>query len=118
MFGNLAAFLHGHVFLGVFGETVFVRLPEDARAELMERGGARFEPMKGRLMTEYVASPRPGARSRRRPGRGCSARRRGCAACPPRSPRRANAERAFPACAAWGRLSGPGRASTVPGPTA
>ena len=32
MFGNLAAFVNGNMFAGLFGEDLFVRLPEDESA--------------------------------------------------------------------------------------
>ena len=57
MFGNLAAFVNGNMFTGLFGGDLFVRLPEDGRAELMEAGGSPFEPMPGRGMKEYVVLP-------------------------------------------------------------
>ena len=48
MFGNLAAFVNGNMFVGVFGADVFVRLPEADRNELLnEDGASAFEPMKG-----------------------------------------------------------------------
>jgi len=59
MFGNLSAFVSGNMFLGVYGEDLFVRLPESDRAELLKNEGAAvFEPMKGRQMKEYVVVPR------------------------------------------------------------
>jgi TfoX/Sxy family transcriptional regulator of competence genes len=57
MFGNLAAFVNGNMFTGLFGEGLFVRLPDDERARLAERGGRPFEPMPGRPMTGYVLVP-------------------------------------------------------------
>jgi TfoX/Sxy family transcriptional regulator of competence genes len=58
MFGNLAAFVNGNMFAGLFGDRLFVRLPPDARAELLACDGAGpFEPMPGRPMTEYVMLP-------------------------------------------------------------
>jgi TfoX/Sxy family transcriptional regulator of competence genes len=58
MFGNVAAFVNGNMFTGVFGQDLFVRLPEEERAELIAEGGAEFEPMPGRAMKEYVTLPR------------------------------------------------------------
>ena len=59
MFGNVAGFVNGNMFIGLFGSEVFVRLPEADRAELLkEEGTSIFEPMQGRPMTEYVAIPR------------------------------------------------------------
>ena len=57
MFGQLAAFVHGNMFMGIFGEDVFVRLPETDREELRAAGGTPFEPMAGRPMKEYVVLP-------------------------------------------------------------
>jgi TfoX/Sxy family transcriptional regulator of competence genes len=58
MFGNLAAFVNGNMFAGVFGERVFVRLSEESRAELLTLEGAEpFDPMGGRPMKEYVVLP-------------------------------------------------------------
>ena len=58
MFGNLAGFVNGNMFAGVFGERVFVRLPEGERAELLAMPGAEvFAPMEGRAMKEYVMLP-------------------------------------------------------------
>jgi TfoX/Sxy family transcriptional regulator of competence genes len=58
MFGNLAAFVHGNLFAGLFGDTLFVRLSEKDRANLLEEKGAKlFAPMAGRPMKEYVCLP-------------------------------------------------------------
>ena len=57
MFGYPAGFINGNMFLGLFADKMFVRLPEDSRAELMGIGGTPFEPMPGRPMREYVVIP-------------------------------------------------------------
>jgi TfoX/Sxy family transcriptional regulator of competence genes len=58
MFGNLAGFVNGNMFTGIFGAGIFVRLSEADRAELLEvPGAAPFEPMAGRPMKEYVVLP-------------------------------------------------------------
>ena len=57
MFGNLAAFVNGNMFAGLFGEDLFVRLPEAESAEVKRKGGRDFEPMAGRAMTGYVVVP-------------------------------------------------------------
>src|SRR5712691_3591079 len=58
MFGYPAAFVDGHMFIGLHQDDFILRLPEDARAELLEKKGARvFEPMPGRPMKEYVVAP-------------------------------------------------------------
>jgi len=58
MFGNLAAFVNGNMFLALFGARVAVRLGDADRSELMgKKGSGPFEPMPGRPMTEYVLLP-------------------------------------------------------------
>jgi TfoX/Sxy family transcriptional regulator of competence genes len=57
MFGNLAAFVNGNMFSGLFGEDLFVRLPDDEAAQVKRLGGRPFEPMPGRAMTGYVMVP-------------------------------------------------------------
>lgn len=58
MFGNLAAFANGQMFLCLFGSKVAVRLDAEGRAELMAVSGASaFEPVEGRPMKEYVVLP-------------------------------------------------------------
>ena len=57
MFGYPAGFINGNMFMGLFADKMFVRLPEDSRAELMGIGGTPFEPMPGRPMREYVVIP-------------------------------------------------------------
>jgi TfoX/Sxy family transcriptional regulator of competence genes len=58
MFGNVAAFVNGNMFTGLFGTDLFVRLPEDERGKLIEEGGTEFQPMPGRSMKEYASVPR------------------------------------------------------------
>jgi TfoX/Sxy family transcriptional regulator of competence genes len=57
MFGNLAAFVNGNMFAGLFGEDLFVRLPEDEIAMVKKQGGRDFEPMVGHKMGGYVIVP-------------------------------------------------------------
>ena len=58
MFGCPAYYINGNMFAGVYGQQLFLRLPEEARAELSERLDAKpFEPMAGRPMKEYVTMP-------------------------------------------------------------
>jgi TfoX N-terminal domain. len=57
MFGNLAAFVNGNMFAGLFGEDLFVRLSEDDSAGVRKQGGRDFEPMPGRAMRGYVTVP-------------------------------------------------------------
>lgn len=57
MFGNLAAFVNGNMFMGLFGPDVGVRLAEEDRAELAtEPGAGAFGPA-DRPMKEYVTLP-------------------------------------------------------------
>jgi TfoX/Sxy family transcriptional regulator of competence genes len=57
MFGNLAAFVNGNLFTGLFGDGLFVRLSEADRSTLVQAGGEPFEPMPGRPMTGYTMLP-------------------------------------------------------------
>jgi TfoX/Sxy family transcriptional regulator of competence genes len=57
MFGNRAAFVNGNMFAGLFGDGLFVRLPEPRLAELLGSGGRPFEPMPGRAMKGYAYVP-------------------------------------------------------------
>ena len=58
MFGNVAGFVNGNMFIGLYGSDLFVRLSDADRAELLsEEGASVFEPMKGRPMKEYVLVP-------------------------------------------------------------
>jgi TfoX/Sxy family transcriptional regulator of competence genes len=57
MFGNMAAFVNGNMFAGLFGEDLFVRLPDDESARIRKLGGRDFEPMPGRAMRGYVVVP-------------------------------------------------------------
>ena len=59
MFGNLAGFVNGNMFTGLYGDDLFVRLFGDARKELLNlKGASVFEPMKGRQMKDYVVVPK------------------------------------------------------------
>jgi TfoX/Sxy family transcriptional regulator of competence genes len=57
MFGNLAAFVNGNMFTGLFGADLFVRVSGADRDELVASGGGSFEPMPGRAMTGYTTLP-------------------------------------------------------------
>jgi TfoX/Sxy family transcriptional regulator of competence genes len=58
MFGYPAGFVNGNMFMGLFQENMILRLPENFRADFMNKYGAKlFEPMPGRPMREYVAVP-------------------------------------------------------------
>jgi TfoX/Sxy family transcriptional regulator of competence genes len=58
VFGNESAFVNGNMFYGLFGDDLFVRLPDKDSQEILAKGGAMLEPMKGRPMKEYVILPR------------------------------------------------------------
>ncbi len=58
MFGNIAAFVNGNMFAGLFGEDLFVRLPEAELERVIEQGGKEFQPMPGRAMKGYACVPR------------------------------------------------------------
>lgn len=57
MFGNLAGFVNGNMFCGLFGEDLFVRVSDGDQAKVRKLGGRAFEPMPGRAMTGYVLVP-------------------------------------------------------------
>ena len=42
MFGQIVAFLNGNMFMGLFGDRLFVLLSEADRARVLEEGGADF----------------------------------------------------------------------------
>jgi TfoX/Sxy family transcriptional regulator of competence genes len=55
MFGYPATFVNGKLFAGLYQDSVLLKLPVDARAELFKRKGATpFEPRPGRTMGEFV----------------------------------------------------------------
>ncbi len=58
MFGGLCLFLNGHMFAGVHGHKIVLRLGEADRSWAESEAGALpFEPMPGRVMREYVVVP-------------------------------------------------------------
>jgi TfoX/Sxy family transcriptional regulator of competence genes len=58
MFGGPCYWTGGNMFAAVHQESLFVRLGEKDRAELLALPGAHlFEPMEGRPMREYVVFP-------------------------------------------------------------
>lgn len=57
MFGNLAGFVNGNMFAGLFGEDLFVRLPDDEAAAVLRDGGRAFEPRPGQFMKGYIVVP-------------------------------------------------------------
>ena len=56
MFGQPCAFVHGNMFMGLFGDLFQVRLSPGDRDRALKAGAMPFEPM-GRAMKEYVVLP-------------------------------------------------------------
>jgi hypothetical protein len=56
MFGNVGAFLGGHMFAGLFGSQLGVKLPEAEAADLRTAGGGDFGPPE-RPMGGWVTVP-------------------------------------------------------------
>lgn len=66
MFGCPTAFVNGYMIAGLFGDKLFLRLPEVERRRLLKvTGASQFEPIPGRTMREYVAPPRALLRDRK-----------------------------------------------------
>jgi hypothetical protein len=67
MFGYPAAFVNGNMFMGLFAESMLIRLPQELRDNLLELPDASvFEPMPGRPMREYswfCTNPKTGVRA-------------------------------------------------------
>jgi TfoX/Sxy family transcriptional regulator of competence genes len=58
MFGFPAGFINGNMFMGLFQDSMILRLPGELREELIQAHGAKlFAPMAGRVMKEYVELP-------------------------------------------------------------
>lgn len=58
MFGQLAGFVNGNMFLCLFGDRIAVKVSEADAAELLKIKGAEpFVPMEGRPMRGYVVIP-------------------------------------------------------------
>ena len=57
VFGSPSCLVGGNMFFGVHATGLFVKLPEDAAAVLLEAGGAPFEPMPGRAMGGFFVLP-------------------------------------------------------------
>ncbi len=60
MFGNLGAFVHGHMFMGLFGADVGVKLEETSRSELAAMPGAGPFGPADQPMAGYVTLPADG----------------------------------------------------------
>jgi TfoX/Sxy family transcriptional regulator of competence genes len=63
MFGSVAAFAGGQMFMCLFADELYFRLGEADRTELLSAGGGPLEPMPGRPMREYAGLPQWQARS-------------------------------------------------------
>ena len=57
MFGSVAAFVGGNMFMGLVHDELYVRLAEPERERLRAEGGRALEVMPGRPMREYVTLP-------------------------------------------------------------
>lgn len=57
MFGQLSGFVNGNMFVGIFGEDLFVRLPDEEIEAVKKQGGRDFEPVAGHKMSGYVIVP-------------------------------------------------------------
>jgi TfoX/Sxy family transcriptional regulator of competence genes len=56
MFGNIAGFVNGNMFAGLFGSDVGVKLSDSDREQLLAEGGGPFGPAE-RPMGGYVSLP-------------------------------------------------------------
>lgn len=63
MFGSVAAFVGGNMFMGLVADELFVRVAEGDRERLKDDGGRALEVMPGRPMKEYVTLPNWQARA-------------------------------------------------------
>jgi TfoX/Sxy family transcriptional regulator of competence genes len=57
MFGAVAAFANGWMFMGLFATELFVRLNMEDDAAVRKAGGTDLEPMPGKPMRGYVSIP-------------------------------------------------------------
>jgi len=57
MFGAIAAFANGWMFMGLFATELFVRLGPEDDAAVRASGGIDLEPMPGKPMRGYVTIP-------------------------------------------------------------
>lgn len=58
MFGYPCAFVGGHMFMGLFEDRMFLRLPPADLAKLVAKQGAQvFEPIPGKPMRDLVVMP-------------------------------------------------------------
>jgi len=58
MFGFPCVFINSSMFMGVFADSIFLRLSKSDREQFLKLEGARvFEPLPGRIMKEYAVFP-------------------------------------------------------------
>jgi hypothetical protein len=58
MYGYPSCILHGNMFMGLYEDSLILRLAEPDRTQFLSRyGGEVFEPLPGRLVKEYVIVP-------------------------------------------------------------
>jgi hypothetical protein len=58
VFGYPSCVLRGNMFMGLYEDSLILRLAEPDRSEFLGRyGGALFEPLPGRSMKEFVVVP-------------------------------------------------------------
>jgi len=57
MFGYPAIFVNGNMAAGLHSAGLVLRLNEEDANALVKKGGAPFEPMKGRVMTGFAVAP-------------------------------------------------------------
>ena len=57
MFGAVAGFANGLMFMGLFADELFVRLNDTDTASVTAAGGGPLEPMPGKPMRGYVTLP-------------------------------------------------------------
>ena len=60
MFGYPAYFINNNMFTGVYQDSIIIRLDTESREKLLSTNHniKRFEPMKGRIMKEYLELPK------------------------------------------------------------
>jgi TfoX/Sxy family transcriptional regulator of competence genes len=58
MFGGVAGTVNGHMFGGLWADSVMVRLPPEGLAEVLALGGEPFNPMGRAVMKDMVVLPR------------------------------------------------------------
>jgi TfoX/Sxy family transcriptional regulator of competence genes len=54
MFGQMSGFVNGNMFIGIWGDELVLRLPDDEIEKVKKQGGRDFEPMAGHKMSGYV----------------------------------------------------------------